>query len=119
MKQYTGTYKHIKKVNCETMEVKDMKALADKVLVLGIDGMDPKLTQKFIEEGYMPNIKQLIERGSAESKLHMIGGFPTVTPPMWTTLATGANPSTHGITEYYAKHPEKLDVVMYNFDSTK
>lgn len=96
-----------------------MKALADKVLVLGIDGMDPKLTQKFIEEGYMPNIKTLIEKGSAESRLHMIGGFPTVTSPMWTTLATGANPSTHGITEYYAKHPDKLDVVMYNFDSTK
>ncbi|MBP3584538.1 MAG: alkaline phosphatase family protein [Peptococcaceae bacterium] len=96
-----------------------MKALADKVLVLGIDGMDPKLTQKFIDEGYMPNTKKFIERGAAEEKLHMIGGFPTVTPPMWTTLATGTNPSTHGITEYYATHPEKLDVVIYNFDSTR
>lgn len=96
-----------------------MKALANKVLVLGIDGMDPKLTQKFIDEGYMPNTKKFIEMGSAEERLHMIGGFPTVTPPMWTTLATGANPSTHGITEYYATHPEKLDVVIYNFDSTR
>ncbi len=96
-----------------------MKALSDKVLVLGIDGMDPKLTQKFIDEGYMPNTKKFIERGAVEEKLQMIGGFPTVTPPMWTTLATGANPSTHGITEYYAAHPEKLDVVVYNFDSTK
>jgi len=96
-----------------------MKALAEKVLVLGIDGMDPKLTQKFIDEGYMPNVKKLIEKGSTENRLHMIGGFPTVTPPMWTTLATGTNPSTHGITEYYATHPEKLDVVIYNFDSTK
>lgn len=96
-----------------------MKALADKVLVLGIDGMDPKLTQKFMDEGYMPNVQKFITKGSAENKLHMIGGFPTVTPPMWTTLATGTNPSTHGITEYYAKHPEKLDVIIYNFDSTK
>lgn len=96
-----------------------MKALANKVLVLGIDGMDPKLTQKFITEGYMPNLEKFIARGSAENTLHMIGGFPTVTPPMWTTLATGSNPSTHGITEYYAKHPEKLDVIMYNFDSTR
>lgn len=96
-----------------------MKALADKVLILGIDGMDPKLTQKFIDEGYMPNLKKLIAKGSAEKNLRMIGGFPTVTPPMWTTLATGANPSTHGITEYYAKHPERLDVIVYNFDSTK
>lgn len=96
-----------------------MKGLADKVLVLGIDGMDPSLTKKFIAEGYMPNTKKFIEMGAAEKNLQMVGGVPTITPPMWTTLATGAHPSTHGIVEYNARHPEKLDIALYNFDSQR
>lgn len=31
------------------------KAAANKVLVLGIDGMDPRLTRKYLDEGKMPN----------------------------------------------------------------
>ena len=91
----------------------------NKVLVLGVDGLDPKLTNKYINEGIMPNTKKLIKLGSAREDLKMIGGQPTVTPPMWTTLATGANPCTHGITEYYANTQDRLDVLLYNFDSTR
>ncbi len=94
-------------------------ALSNKVLVLGVDGLDPKLTNKYIEEGIMPNTKKLIELGASREDLKMIGGQPTVTPPMWTTLATGTNPCTHGITEYYSNTHERLDVLLYNFDSTK
>lgn len=94
-----------------------MKALTNKVLVLGIDGLDPALTRKYVDEGCMPNMKKFLEKGAARADIRMIGGQPTVTPPMWTTLATGANPSTHGITEYYACDPERLDVLLYNFDS--
>ena len=95
------------------------QAKTNKILVLGIDGLDPKLTKKYIEEGFMPNAQKLIERGACREDLKMIGGQPTVTPPMWTTLATGANPCTHGITEYYANTQDRLDVLLYNFDSTK
>ncbi|MDR1320877.1 MAG: alkaline phosphatase family protein [Gracilibacteraceae bacterium] len=94
-----------------------MKALADKVLILGVDALDPRLTAKLMSEGKMPNLKKFLERGAAQKDFELIGGQPTVTPPMWTTLATGANPSTHGITDYYAKG--ELDEAVYNFDSTR
>jgi len=94
-----------------------MTKKANKVLVLGIDGLDPRLTQKYIDEGKMPNAKKFLEKGAAHTRLEMIGGQPTVTPPMWTTMATGANPSVHGITDYWHRAPE-LDTVSYNFDST-
>ena len=42
----------------------DRQALAKKILVLGIDGLDPKLTRKYVDEGVMPNIKKFIERGA-------------------------------------------------------
>ena len=96
-----------------------MKKTTEKLLVLGVDGMDPRLTRKYVDEGYMPNLKKFIERGATEETLRMIGGFPTVTPPMWTTLATGANPSTHGIIEYFGADPERIDISVYNFNSEK
>ncbi|MBQ2837024.1 MAG: alkaline phosphatase family protein, partial [Peptococcaceae bacterium] len=89
-----------------------------KVLVLGIDGLDPRLTRKYIAEGVMPNTKKFLEKGAANVDLEMIGGQPTVTPPMWTTLATGATVRVHGITGYYRHNDEHKDILEYNFDST-
>ena len=89
----------------------------DKVLVLGIDGMDPRLSKYHLEQGHMPNLKELIRRGSCREDLVLLGGMPTITPPMWTTLATGAYPMTHGITDFWRQDPEKLDTLNYALDS--
>ncbi len=94
------------------------KALSDKILVLGIDGMDPKLTRKYMEEGLMPNTQKFVERGACRQDLVMLGAQPTVTPPMWTTMATGAYPVTHGITCFFRHSAaENLDTIEYNLDS--
>lgn len=92
-------------------------ALSEKILILGIDGMDPKLTKKFVSEGRMPNTKRLIERGAQREDLVMLGGVPTITPPMWTTLATGANPNTHGITCFWNQNKYDLEEIIYSLDS--
>ena len=94
------------------------QAISEKVFVVGIDAMDPRLTMKYIEEGIMPNFKKFMERGSVGENLDMIGGQPTVTPPMWTTLGTGASPRVHGITDYRAQG-DGLDKAVYNFDSRR
>mgnify|MGYP003308518858 FL=1 len=86
------------------------KALSEKVLLLGIDGMDPKFSRRMVEEGHMPNLKKLIEKGSARKDLRLLGGVPTITPPMWTTLATGAYPMTHGIEDFQINLEGELDV---------
>ena len=93
------------------------EALSEHILVLGIDGMDPRLTKKFIDEGKMPNTKRLVERGACRKDLVLSGGVPTITPPMWTTLATGSNPGTHGITCFWNPSPERIDEVVYALDS--
>lgn len=88
-----------------------------KVLVLGIDGMDPRLTEKYVAEGVMPNTKRFIERGASGKGLILLGAHPTITPPMWTTLATGAYPSTHGITDFWVQDGNNLDTIAYGLDS--
>ena len=95
------------------------KALSDKILILGVDGMDPNLTKRFVEEGIMPNVKTLLERGVAREDLVMQGGHPTITPPMWTTMATGTCPGTHGITCFWKQNHESLDTLEYALDSRK
>lgn len=93
------------------------KKLANKVLVLGVDGMDPMITRKFLKMGVMPNLQKIIDRGAQRDDLVLLGNVPTVTPPMWTTLATGALPSTHGITDYWVQDPDALDHMIFALNS--
>ena len=86
------------------------KGLTDKILLLGIDGMDPKFTCRMLREGKMPNVQKLIERGSAREDLMLLGGIPTITPPMWTTLATGSYPMTHGVEDFNITMKGELDI---------
>ena len=92
-------------------------ALTDKVLMLGVDGLDPTLTRKFVDQGKLPNIQKFIERGAQKHDLKLLCTPPTMTPPPWTTLATGALPVTHGITCFWRQDPEHLDTAGYNLDS--
>jgi len=92
-------------------------AKADKILVLGLDGMDPKLSKKFVDKGIMPNLKKLIERGAQREDLQMLGAMPTITPAQWTTLATGAYPETHGITDFWNQSKDDLSEMVYALDS--
>ena len=96
----------------------ERQARADKLLLLGVDGMDPRLTRKLVDEGKMPNLKKYIEVGSQRHDLAMLGGHPTVTSSMWTTLATGAYVNVHGITAYYRKGDD-IDQTAYNLDARK
>lgn len=93
------------------------KGLTDKVLLLGIDGMDPRFSKKMVEEGKMPNLKRMIEMGSAREDLMLLGAMPTITPPMWATLATGCYPMTHGITDYNVRVEKDPDITQEAFMS--
>ena len=90
-----------------------------KVLILGVDGMDPRLSKKLMDDGRMPNLKKLYEAGACREDMRFLGNNPTITPPMWTTLATGACANTHGITCYWGQHPTRPDLLVYNFSSSR
>lgn len=89
----------------------------NKVLVLGLDGMEPKTLKRMVDAGKMPNVKKLIDRGAAREDLSLLGSMPTITPAQWTTLACGCNPGTHGITDFWNQAPDALDTIIYGLDS--
>ena len=97
----------------------ERKQINNKILIIGIDGMDPRATQHYLKEGKMPNVQKLLERGAANKDLEMIGGHPTGTPPMWTTLATGCYANVHGITDFTLQSDKGPEYTCYGFDSRR
>jgi predicted AlkP superfamily phosphohydrolase/phosphomutase len=73
-----------------------------KVALIGLDSITPVMIEPFIAEGRMPNLKRIRDRGWWAE---MTPTMPPTTPAGWTTVATGAWPSTHGI-EGFAVHVE-------------
>src|SRR3990172_1554435 len=71
--------------------------IAHKVVVLGIDGMDPHLLLRFVQRGEMPTFKKLIEKG-------YFGQLGTTMPPQspvaWSSFITGTNRGGHGIYDF-------------------
>ena len=49
----------------------------------------------------------------------MIGGHPTGTPPMWTTLATGCYANVHGITCFNCQSDKGPEYTSYALDSRR
>ena len=66
-----------------------------KVLVVGIDGVPYTLVREYVERGYMPHLKAILEEGY---KLHqMDASLPDISSVSWTTFLTGVNPAEHSI----------------------
>ena len=70
---------------------------ARKAIIVGFDGASMELVSHMVERGHMPNVGALVKQGVYRE---MLGVFPTLTPPGWTTLTTGAWPGTHGVVDF-------------------
>ncbi|MFH1058712.1 MAG: alkaline phosphatase family protein [Pseudomonadota bacterium] len=74
-----------------------------RAVVIGLDCAMPHLVEKHISEGCLPTFKRLIERGVIAA--NCLAPFPTVTPPNWAAIATGAWAGTHGVTDFHNHEP--------------
>jgi len=75
---------------------------ARRVIVLGIDGMDPFLLNCFIHEGVMPNAASLMASGG----LNSLGtSNPPQSPVAWSNFITGFGPDVHGIFDFIHRDP--------------
>jgi len=78
-------------------------ALKRKVMVLGIDGLDPVLLGRFVGEGALPTFEGLL-------RTHWFGHLGTSTPPQspvaWSNFITGTNPGGHGIYDFIHRDAE-------------
>jgi len=80
-------------------------APAKKVLILGVDGLDPKLLQTFMDEGFLPNFKQLISEGDFKP---LETTMPPLSPVAWSSFITGLDPAGHGIFDFLKRDPKTM-----------
>ncbi|MGH9656697.1 MAG: alkaline phosphatase family protein [Bryobacteraceae bacterium] len=73
------------------------KASVKKIIFLGLDGLDPRLTEQFMAEGKLPNLQRLKEQGTYR---RLRTTFPSLSPVAWSTFATGVNPARHNIFDF-------------------
>jgi predicted AlkP superfamily phosphohydrolase/phosphomutase len=86
-------------------------SLGKKVIVIGVDGMDPRLAQSMMKEGLLPNLEKLRAGGGFTS---LATSTPPQSPVAWANFINGAGPGSHGIFDFIHRHPEHQCVPFYS-----
>ncbi len=76
---------------------RDARGIAGRVAIFAIDGADWELISELSADGRIPNIRALALGGTTGS-LQTIQ--PTVSPLVWTSVATGLPPDRHGVIDF-------------------
>jgi predicted AlkP superfamily phosphohydrolase/phosphomutase len=73
-----------------------------KFMLLGLDSAIPSLVSRYFAQGKLPHMKALAANGAWSE---VMPAFPSHTAANWNTIATGAWPSTHGVTDMVVHLP--------------
>lgn len=71
-----------------------------RAVVLGLDGLDPLLVKRFMDEGKLPNFRKLAEEGDFKP---LRTACPSMSPVAWSTFATGVDASRHNIFDFLTR----------------
>ncbi len=87
----------------ETEEGKMKEYNFERVILLGIDGIDPKILENLMAEGSLPSFSRLREMGGFAPLQTTI---PPESPVAWSAIATGSNPGYFGIFDFILRNPK-------------
>jgi predicted AlkP superfamily phosphohydrolase/phosphomutase len=79
------------------------KSHINRLLVLGLDGMDPVLVDKYMARGKLPHLAKLVDKGSYH-KLETT--TPSISPVAWSSFMTGCHPAKHNIFDFLSRDPK-------------
>ena len=74
-------------------------ATKTRVMVLGFDGATWSVIDRLIGERELPNFSRLKNQGATGI---LLSDEPTLSPRVWTTLATGVGPEVHGAEDFFS-----------------
>ncbi len=80
-----------------------------RVLVIGLDGATWDLFAPWIDEGLLPNLARLRDRGVWGDLQSTI---PPLTAPAWLTFQTGVTPGGHGFFDFTRYQPGSYDTPL-------
>ena len=77
---------------------REARGVAGRVAIFAIDGADWELITELSNDGRLPNIRAMAQGGTTASMQTI---QPTVSPLVWTTVATGLSPDRHGVLDFF------------------
>jgi predicted AlkP superfamily phosphohydrolase/phosphomutase len=87
-----------------------------RALLIGLDSAVPGRWRKYAEAGELPVGQRLLAAGAFAAEC--LPTFPTLTTTNWATIATGAWPGTHGITDFNPHRPgDEVGASLQGFDA--
>lgn len=72
------------------------------LVIIGMDGGEWRVLRKLWEQGKLPNLRRIADRGVTATLRTSYNSSPVI----WTTIATGVRPSEHGITDFVVPTPQ-------------
>ena len=76
-----------------------------KMVILGFDGMDPRLVEQWMAEGKLPNFQKLAGQGG----FYRLGTSTSPESPVsWASFATGGNAGKHNIFDFLVRDVKKI-----------
>jgi predicted AlkP superfamily phosphohydrolase/phosphomutase len=91
------------------------RSAGKKVIVIGIDGMDPRLSSAMLKAGQLPNLQKLSTQGGFTP---LSTSVPPQSPVAWATFINGAGPGSHGIFDFIHRHPQEQCAPFYSASET-
>ncbi len=80
-----------------------------RVVIIGFDGLDPELCQKYMKQQKLPYMAKLQKNGSFRP---LQTTMPPISPVAWSTFATGVNPGKHRIFDFFTRDPHTYQPVL-------
>jgi predicted AlkP superfamily phosphohydrolase/phosphomutase len=89
--------------------------LKKKVIVIGLDGLEPSIAESMMERGELPSLAKLRREGFYG---RLKTTYPAQTPVAWSSFATGTNPGAHGIFDFLRRDPQtyQIDFALSRFE---
>ena len=83
--------------------------------MIGVDGMDPRLSESMMKAGLLPNLEKLRAGGGFSS---LGTSTPPQSPVAWANFINGAGPGSHGIFDFIHRHPQDQCVPFFSAAET-
>ena len=87
-----------------------------KVIILGLDGLDPHLIKVWMDQGKLPNFQHLQSQGSFRP---LRSSIPAQSPVAWSNFITGTDPGGHAIFDFIHRDPERYMAIFSSSETSE
>lgn len=90
-----------------------LRSRIKRCVILGLDGMDPKLAEKMMAEGKLPTFSRLTDQGCFK---RLATTTPSISPVAWSSFQTGTNPGKHNIYDFLTRDKHSYAPILSSVD---